>query len=547
MANLAGAGILYVEDGAAQVSGPEWNGDCYCNIINDRRENMSTNYIWPLSKSAMPNEMNTSFGPRINTNRWDFHDGIDLPAEKGTTVYAMRGGKVHLTGNKGTDGYNSRHIVLEVDDPKDGLMYLVHLHLDSIDPSVKPSAMVMQGQEIGRVGDDGATYPHLHIEFLQGTPDTKAQTSRHPLQYLPYSNTANFTAPVADRFNRIGPLMAARLVFAACHKSEGDLLKVEVDLLNGAKVLETRCVDFHNEKTINKKRGNSDKKIFKNNIGVEGYQQSPMNDPKRPRSDLRYGILLRNLPDECDILIARVFDIGDNPVTSAPVPVPNQTATTEFVDFEDGAMPPAGWRPVRSMTGNGTTVTNDASAAHTGSRGMLCVDNSTAETKTQRAGIEFMLPAGRFEWIAEGWFKPTILKFAANDSEGPIDQIQLLRFQNGEDLSVAALIIRHKGGLLLAGIVANDRDDGLKRANSSAVILLDEWRRWRLHLLRIGTRESTAVLYLDNDGVMEERVRLNWDSTAIEPSVLRAGIGLSMAGAKATVLADELRVSESFP
>ncbi|CAA9889426.1 Peptidase family M23 (fragment) [Candidatus Methylobacter favarea] len=158
-----------------------------------------------------------------------------------------------------------------------------------------------------------------------------------------------------------------------------------------------------------------------------------------------------------------------------------------------------------------------------------------------------MLPAGRFEWIAEGWFKPTILKFAANDPDGPIDQIQLLRFQNGEDLSVAVRIIRHKGGLLLAGIVANDRDDGLKRANSSAVILLDEWLRWRLHLLQIGTRESTAVLYLDNDGVMEERVRLNWDSTAIEPSVLRAGIARLPAGAKATVLADELRVSEFFP
>jgi murein DD-endopeptidase MepM/ murein hydrolase activator NlpD len=24
--------------------------------------------------------MNTSFGPRIDADRWDFHDGIDLPA-----------------------------------------------------------------------------------------------------------------------------------------------------------------------------------------------------------------------------------------------------------------------------------------------------------------------------------------------------------------------------------------------------------------------------------------------------------------------------------
>ena len=108
--------------------------------------------------------------------------------------------------------YDSRQIILEIDDPNDGLIYVAHLHLDTIDGAVTIGADVLQGQEIGTVGDDEAEYPHLHIEFLQGTPDPKAQTSRHPLKYLPYSDTANFTAPVADHFNRLGPLMAARLV-----------------------------------------------------------------------------------------------------------------------------------------------------------------------------------------------------------------------------------------------------------------------------------------------------------------------------------------------
>lgn len=80
---------------------------------------MATDYIWPLSQSAIPNDMNTSFGPRINTNRWDFHDGIDLPAEKGTKIYAMRGGTIRFAGKEGEDGYSSRHVVLEVDDPSD--------------------------------------------------------------------------------------------------------------------------------------------------------------------------------------------------------------------------------------------------------------------------------------------------------------------------------------------------------------------------------------------------------------------------------------------
>ena len=129
-------------------------------------------------------------------------------------------------------------------------------------------------------------------------------------------------------------------------------------------------------------------------------------------------------------------------------------------------MPPVGWQRVASVTGSGTTVSNDVSAAHSGSRGMLCVDASTTETNTQRAGIEFALPPGRFEWIAEGWFNPTVLDLAANGS------IQLLRFLSGEDLSVAVRVVRHEGGLLLAGIVAKDLDGDLKVTNSSAVISL---------------------------------------------------------------------------
>jgi len=59
---------------------------------------MTSDYIWPLSKRSIPNEMNTSFGPRFNTNRWDFHDGIDLPAKKGTKIYAVRDGTVLFAG-----------------------------------------------------------------------------------------------------------------------------------------------------------------------------------------------------------------------------------------------------------------------------------------------------------------------------------------------------------------------------------------------------------------------------------------------------------------
>jgi len=496
---------------------------------------MAADYIWPLNNSTTPDEMNTSFGPRINKNKRDFHDGIDLPAPIGTPVHAMRVGTVHLAGPR-DDRFSSRHVVLKVDDPNDGLMYLVYLHLKSIDLAVTPDASVAQGQVIGKVGEDGAEYPHLHFEFRKGT--LREIGSVHPLGYLPYTDTPNFSPPVPDRFNRLGSLMAARLLFGASSRLEGDLKRVEVDLKSGATLLKCRFVDFDNKNTVNE--GNSDEKIFKKDIGVEGYQKSPMNDPQRLRNDLKYGVLVRNIPTDCNTLIARVIDVGNNIATSAEIAVSDQVAVDEFVDFEDGAMPPAGWKRVTSATGSGTTVTNDPSAAHSGSRGMLCVDDSTTETNTQRAGIEFTLPAGRFEWIAEGWFNPIALDLVPE----PPQSVFLLYFLSGENLCVAARIRNHDG-LLLAGIVAKE-PDGTFRDSHSAAVIAPGWRKWQLHLLRIGTRETTAVLYLDEDGEMVEEDRLNWDSTASEPTSLRAGIGLSSAKAKATVMVDELRLTDSL-
>jgi hypothetical protein len=487
------------------------------------------NYVWPLSNSTTPDPMNTSFGPRINSSRWDFHDGIDLPAPIGTPVYAMREGTVYHAGPGGTGGYSSRHVVLEVNDPTDGVMYLVYLHLDSIDPAVVTGAGVTQGQLLGTVGDDGASYPHLHMEFRKGSQFEIS--SVHPLGYLPYTDTANFTAPVLNRFNRLGTLMAARLLFDAPSKLEGDLLRVEVDLMSGATLLETRVVDFNDKTTVNE--GNGDEYIYVNDIGVEGYQTSNM--VADGRTDLKYGILVRNLPSNCDTLVARVIDVGGNVATSAAIPVPNQAAIDQNVGFEDGVMPPSGWTTVTSTTGTGTTVENDTSAAFTGSRGMLSIDASTAETLTQRAGIEYELPSGRFEWIAEGWFNPTVLGLASDQN------LYLLYFLSGSNLSVAARI-RNSSGSMLAGIAAKDPDGTLLGSNSAAEITTNTWRKWKLHALRIGTRETTAVLYLDD----VEQLRLNWDSTVFEPLKLRAGIGLTSVGATATVLSDELRVTESL-
>ena len=258
---------------------------------------------------------------------------------------------------------------------------------------------------------------------------------------------------------------------------------------------------------------------------------------KHGRKDLAYGIVVRRIPRRCDTLVARVFDVGDSSMTSAAIAVPDQLPVDEFVDFEDGQLPPAGWTKVTSADGSGTQVSIEAAAAHSGTRGLRCVDDSTTEANPQRAGIAHTLPPGRFEWRAQGWFNPIDLGLATGDSA------YLLYFLSGTNLSVAARI-RNDGGTFRAGLVAKN-PDGTFASGDGGIIAVHGWHRWRLELLRVATRETTAILYLDDGGRMKEQARLNWDSTDREPATLRAGIGCSSTGAAATVLLDELWITES--
>ena len=200
---------------------------------------MNSPYIWPLSKSSIPDEMNTSFGPRIDADKWDFHDGIDLPAPIGTPVFAMRAGKVFRAGpgepDKNVKGLHSRHVLIEVEDPSGDKVYLVYLHLDSIPPGITLGANVSQGQLIGTVGEDDASYPHLHLEFLKGSPSERA--SVHPLNYLPYTCTLSFSGPVLNLCNRSASTIAVQISFEANSKLQGDLLRADVTLLQNGQSL----------------------------------------------------------------------------------------------------------------------------------------------------------------------------------------------------------------------------------------------------------------------------------------------------------------------
>ena len=303
----------------------------------------ATNFIWPLSRSATPDEMNTSFGPRVDSDLWDFHDGIDLPAAIGTPVYAMANGVVHRAGpadkTEPGKGFGSTHVLLKVVDPTDGKndLFLVYLHLDSIAEGVIPGAQVYQGDVIGAMGQEDATYPHLHFEFRKGGPEQ--MRSVHPLHYLPYLDTANFTQLHLDRSNFYGDngdKRAVRLCFAALDRRESDLQAVDVELQGDGVAPRKLHVDFDNRETIVSDKGDEHARIGKSNALL----------PQHRREGLLLGCVCYREPPS----------LAGMPAVGQPCRSPPGRQTADVVDGQQKASQPCdveeywGWSACSAAT-----------------------------------------------------------------------------------------------------------------------------------------------------------------------------------------------------
>jgi murein DD-endopeptidase MepM/ murein hydrolase activator NlpD len=103
---------------------------------------------WPLAAPVLGDR----FGPR----GYKWHNGIDLPAPLGTSVYAARGGEVVWAGWR--DGYGL--LVTVAHGKGERTMYA---HLSRID--VRVGVWIGEGVRVGLIGATGdATGPHLHFE-----------------------------------------------------------------------------------------------------------------------------------------------------------------------------------------------------------------------------------------------------------------------------------------------------------------------------------------------------------------------------------------------
>jgi len=143
--------------------------------LQKRAENIEKNltqlHNYYQDQNAIPSIVPTqgfissTFGTRRNpfTGLPDFHEGMDISGDIGTTVLATADGIVSFTGEKGNSGR-----VVEIEHGFDFSSFYGHLHKTL----VKPGQKVKRGQIIGLMGNTGnSTGPHLHYEVhVHGQP-----------------------------------------------------------------------------------------------------------------------------------------------------------------------------------------------------------------------------------------------------------------------------------------------------------------------------------------------------------------------------------------
>ncbi len=114
----------------------------------------SNKFSWPLRGKVL-----SAYGAKSNGL---FNDGVNIGAQKGTTVKAAENGVVAYAGNE-VKGMGNLIIIQHA-----GGWMTVYAHMDSM--SVRRGTKVQVGQKIGTVGETGKVdSPQLHFEIRKGT------------------------------------------------------------------------------------------------------------------------------------------------------------------------------------------------------------------------------------------------------------------------------------------------------------------------------------------------------------------------------------------
>lgn len=148
-------------------------------------ERVDAEVVWPLARTDAPDAdlVTSPYGPRDQSDDYDFHAGMDLPTPEGTKVRAIHAGVVERTTVDNDSRGPGKWVLVD----HGGGEKVAYLHLSKI--SVSEGAEVVAGQTLGRSGSTGARSPHLHLNYMAGIEGGGSfeALSRNPLEILPHT------------------------------------------------------------------------------------------------------------------------------------------------------------------------------------------------------------------------------------------------------------------------------------------------------------------------------------------------------------------------
>lgn len=137
-------------------------------------------FIWPVDKQYGLTACWNEFRPYYNGGAGGGHSGLDIGAPAGAKVVAADGGTIDHLEDNGTAGYG-KVIIIKHGDGK----WTLYGHLSAF--SVKKGDKVDQGDQIGKVGNTGASRgEHLHFNVQDKAAEQGvAENTLNPLDFLP--------------------------------------------------------------------------------------------------------------------------------------------------------------------------------------------------------------------------------------------------------------------------------------------------------------------------------------------------------------------------
>jgi len=156
ISSLSGAAAHQSQPASAQqVSAP-----CAAPVAVSPVVALSGAMILPVPKAG--SSVSSCFGTRVLNGAADFHPGVDIAQAIGSPVFAAAGGSISFAGP--ADGYGNNFVRIL----HGGHIMTGYGHMNSM--LVKLGQLVSKGQQIGVVGNQGASFgAHLHLFVIDLT------------------------------------------------------------------------------------------------------------------------------------------------------------------------------------------------------------------------------------------------------------------------------------------------------------------------------------------------------------------------------------------